>query len=336
MPLTSCCWEPNFDQEFVQDVHWTDTGGWYNFLDPGTRDIFSGKQTFLAGDIANRAVQRLTDALVQFSRFRKPHHTGENEFLHYLFSDTTEDFGGVAPVAVFVVPDFYMDYGTPTWNLKFQFQHAIRFQGDLNTTIPEQLKASPYYQQFLDQRASGFPGIPQDVIPQDVSVSEQDIDIQFTYVHYAGLEMHGGRVKSVAHFLSNFGGLLKVDVGAEIPPRSFTNMAGVEQMVIPVVFMKTADYLADEAAGFSDPVTYRAMNNAGPAPGSSDMSIQDGFNRIYPGRFDDGEVYLRVNEVLAEIDFTDNVTLAQIYHLLHYLPVQAWSAPNVFQEVVDA
>ena len=209
-------------KRILSRMYWLDTEGWYNFLQPGTRDIFSGRQMFLTGDIAHQAIQRITDAMVQFIRYRKPHHTGELEFPQYLRSEIREDFGGVAPVALFVVPDIFMDYYTPTWNLKFQFQHAIHLDGDLNERVPEELKASPYYQEFLQARQRGFPLVPQDAIPSDISVSELDIDIQFAYVHFPGLEMHGGRVSSVVHLLSNFGGV--APVALFVVPDIFTDI----------------------------------------------------------------------------------------------------------------
>ena len=130
------------------------------------RVVFSGRPPFLGGTHGAAAWRIYANAVSSFALHEVVSHSnGYFSTLSKLRSRSYGSYGGIAPVAVFVVPDLYMEHRTPLYNNKFRFSSAVTYEfdqagGEVHVSDPipnsfywadivRQLKNDPYYLTFI-------------------------------------------------------------------------------------------------------------------------------------------------------------------------------------------
>lgn len=348
----ACCWELGFDANIISPVPWVQNmNGWIDFsssLDPQT--VFSGRPEFLGGTEGSAAWRIYSNAYTQFvySQF-SPHHHGYLSTLDKLRSRLDGAYGGIAPVAFFVVPDLYIEHYTPLYNNNFKFSSAVTFDFDVAggerhvsdpipnkfywTDVVTQLKNDPYYLDFITNRDLGFPTIDPELwtMAGIESPSELDIDIVLRWIWFPNLLIAGGFSRLSTWSLDTFGGLLVTEFKTVLPKED----QPTEGWPIPIVFVKVSPWLAS-AGGTVDHIT-PLVRAAGPAPNVQDASIVDGFNRLLPNDEDD-VVSVTINGVPIpeDFDFDDPFATDRLRSLMAFQPVQSYSAPTDIQRMIDA
>lgn len=334
----ACCWFRNELAGVISPVPFAEgTDGWCDFTHSGDvtpHDLyFSGFPDFLQGESAILAWNGYVSSLSQYAEsFLRWHHNGFVDSFRFARSNLRQRTGGLHPCVVLVVPDGYMHYYTPLYDNKFHFSSGIDLRGDLNTTIPRQIKAQTYYTDFIAARNLGFPRWPDDGDPRKPqSTSELDIDINFSFVFFRNLDRAGGSWVHTNVLLSQFGGACHSEFVVKIPER---DLGMFESLVVPII---TVDYMTWTTGQLNQSTEYlitQYAHTAGPAPNVQDMSVIEGLNRIYPARTDDTEVGLKINDQVVDwtdSDFTDDLHVSNLIDLMRCMPVQEWSAPSDIQ-----
>lgn len=166
----ACCWEPGFLGNSLDEIRfWVDTTpGWLDLLmlqpqDPSV--IFSGVPDWIGGNDGLTAWRVYQDATRRFLSYQNTyqHHGNSPETPSYMRTWAGERFGGTAPVAVFVVPDYYLNYVRLDHRNKFVWAEGIDYTGDLNVDIPMQLMSHPFFSQWRNWRDNTpGQGVPAD------------------------------------------------------------------------------------------------------------------------------------------------------------------------------
>lgn len=334
----ACCWRPGFNSNIVDPESWSNTsGGWFDLTDnlqPFV--IFSGIPDWLTGEQGLLAWRIYADAMARFTTsYAAYHHHGEIDAPNYLRTFAGEKFGGTAPVAVFVVPDYYLNFVQLQYRNKFVWSSALDYTGDVNTDIPQQLMSHPFFtewRRWRDQEPGR--GVPPQHLP-DGSISDDDIDINLSYVYFEDLRLAGGYYFHISTFLTTYGGRLVTAMNGEVP-RIDPDLSG---FVTPVVIVSRSQWLADigvSGQGIDKTIAGYAFS-ATPGPNIDDMTILDGFNRIYPND-EDPQVRMYLNRERVEwtlSDFEDEQSTNRLQGMLDYSPVQEYSAPSEFQAPVE-
>jgi hypothetical protein len=344
-----CCWEPGFKETIVEpSKSWVLDQDWTYVYLQSSRDyteldvLFSSIPPFIGGE-GIAMYRTVSDELQKnvYSRHFSVGHHGQSDVPYVFTTDQYNRSGGMAPVVVYSVPDYYMKHYTPTWENKFEFQSAIDFskalydpQGPVAENaaldpdfLTTHLKATPYYGDFEQARSQGFPKVPQDELPAG-SPSDDDIDINLRLVHFSQLFMAGMVFVVHSTWLTRYASRLDLQLWIDYPRRK----PSLEGLSYPIVFVQRSKYLANlQLVG--DPVA-KMVRTAGPAPGSSDPTIQAGFNRLYP-LLDDPRisVFVNGNEFEAENNEWDDQDVSQRFaRFLSWELVQDWSPPSSLQE----
>ena len=158
----ACCWDPGFNGNSTPPQSWSiNSLGWMSLDIPTERRgaIFSGSPDWIGGGDSLTAWTVYTNAM---SRYLDRRHHLINFHHHARFAQqnspawmTTynfQNFGGLHPVAVFVVPDYYINFIRLAYRDKYVFAEDIDFSGDLNTDIPEQLMRHEFFSQWRNWR----------------------------------------------------------------------------------------------------------------------------------------------------------------------------------------
>lgn len=165
------------------------------------------------------------------------------------------------------------------------------------------------------------------------SISEDDIDINLSFVHFDNLQLAGGFFFHAATILSNFGSRMVVALNGEVPRLDVDQN---DDWDTPVIIVSRSGWLADLADKDADTTIAGYAHTATPGPNVQDATIIDGYNRIYK-RDDVVAINAYINGI--RLEWTDRdwraiTSTNDFFALLHYLPVQDYSAPSAFQRPV--
>lgn len=348
----ACCWAMGFDARIIEPQSWVQNhNGWIDFSGSlPVQTVFSGRPGFLGGTEGSAAWRIYSNAFTQYvySQF-SAHHHGYLSTLDKLRSRVDGAYGGIAPVAVFVVPDLYMEHYTPLYNNNFKFSSAVTYDFDVAggerhvsdpipnefywTDVVAQLKNDPYYVDFITQRDLGFPSIdPQLWVDAGIeSPSELDIDIALRWIWFPQLLVAGGFSRITTWCLDTFGGLLVTEFKSTLPKED-QPLAG---WPIPIIFVKYSPWIASAGGDITQFTT--VAQTAGPAPGVQDASIVDGFNRLLPNNEQEVvSVTINGQQIPDDFDFDDGFATDRIRSMMSFQPVQSYSAPTDIQRMQDA
>lgn len=324
----ACCWDGTFKGSTGDTKTWVqDHSGWRSFLE--SFDL----QEYLSGFPRFPSVDGSTDMTLVFRSFADAwgsfvNHSfdaqcdGEFSTVAYSRSRVIEDFGGLVPVLFFIVPDYYINYPALLYKDKFQFTTALNYTGDVNVSIPEQVKmGDPFFLEWRTWRdTTPGQGVPNDELPP--SISEDDIDIVLEFVRLPNVQLAGGRVSLLNFLLDNGGGRCVSEFRLSKPPRD-PDLAG---LATPKIYLERTEYLAARTTGdfnFSS-----AAVTAGPAPEVNDDSILAGFNRLYPNNNEE-LIQVSVNGEDLNISELDRDELRDvIFSRMRFIPPQLYANPN--------
>lgn len=316
-----CCWSHS-TIPYGEITSWSDSTEWLDPVGSGAEAFWSGRPSFLAGEVGDLAWRVYADALSQWVRsFADFSHFGTVDVMTHARTFVQSLVGGLHPVIVLAVPDLYMNsYDGGAWRNKFHFSTALDWTGDLSTSIPRQVKDGLFYQNFLRARNEGLYGL----------TTELDIDINFSWVYFPGLEYAGGSVRHNAIFLSQQRSMTHVQLSGKRPRRN-TDLSGV---VVPIITVGYARWVqAVQTDTINDVISAMVSSGPGPAPGTTDASIIAGLNRIYPQSEGDNEVGLKVFDDVVDwdvVDWQDTHAVQNLVDLLYTKPVHIWSPPDDF------
>lgn len=322
----ACCWSHS-DIPYGDVTSWSDSTEWIHPIASGSEVFWSGRPDFLAGEVGDLAWRVYADALSQWVQsYASFSHFGTVDAFTHARTFVQSLRGGLHPVVVLAVPDLFINsYAGGAWRNKFHWSTALDFTGDLNTEIPRQIKAMAFYQNFVLARNEGRYGL----------TSELDIDINFSWVYFSGLEYAGGSVRHNSVFLTEHRSMAHFQLSGKRPRRR-TDLSGV---VVPVITVGFSRWVQALQTGTVDSViTEMVLSGPAPAPEVPDDSIIAGLNRIYPQSEGDNVVGLKIFEDVVDWDVSDWQDLHAVQELIdlcYTRPVQTWAPPDDFLGGVD-
>lgn len=348
----ACCWDPAKLQAQMELKYWAaDTGGWLDLarnalnlgdlLSGSPEDILVGGQELYEFDaniitafgITAAAFSQYISGVGSALSTRNYHHHGLAEYASYLRTDIVTRRGGLVPVLYFIVPSYYMRYVTPTYYNKFQFGPLIKYDGDINIEVPAQVHDDdPYYADWERWKQNPV-GVPDEQLPD--SISEDDIDIVLKWIHYDDIHLYGGSIGTRTQVLSNFGGVMVMDIRNDYPHyqpdgvvESVKAVFTTHGFITPRIFVRRDEYLMAQAGDGYDFVG--AAQTAGPFDTMQGISIEQGIIERYPA--EDAIYKLYINgELFPTEEWTDEDIINLVYDRFRYIPVQTWSSPSDFQ-----
>ena len=221
----ACCWT---DFRTFLDfttlsagAHWHDTDvEWRAFPRPLSENFYSGSPEFARANSTGQNVWRaVATAIRQFGgRAGRVHHNGVEEVPLGYRTIWDSQRGGVLPVVVVVLPEFYFLQYPETKNRYYVTSHQYGLQdedGVWDVGLAQEVKdRDPNMRRYFSDRRGSFQEYPLPSPPPGEEITYQDVEpeVYIDYMSFPSLPIAGGRWSLRSQWISNVAGLMDLEL----------------------------------------------------------------------------------------------------------------------------